>query len=182
MSSFANSAKSTSSFDIWNAKKIHLKLIRFRNEWWFLVRGIQMGKCLVIPNVLPFLYTKLVWWKFLKTSTSFSMMSSLMKKGPFCHEMSSTWHFLNDSRWPHNTKWFLLDDVMPLNQITAIRWSEFHNFRWKDSSNRHQSFEKNLSFSPEVIFTHLVRLISSNAIMYNLSLVASQTIWRVLVL
>ena len=63
------------------------------------------------------------------------------EKDHFCHEMSSTWHFLNDSRWPHNTKWFLLDDVMPLNQIIAIRWSEFHNFRWKDLSNRHQSSE-----------------------------------------
>lgn len=96
------------------------------------------------------------------------------------HMTLSKWQSLTAR--PHNTKWFLLDDVMPLNQIIAIRWSKFHNFRWKDSSNRHQSFEKNLSFSPEVIFTHLVRLISSNAIMYNLSLVASQTIWRVLVL
>ena len=141
MSSFANSAKSPSSFDIWNAKKIHLKLIRFRNEWWFLVRGIQMGRCLVIPNILPFVY-QIGMTKISKNIYFFFNDVVIDEKDHFCHEMSSTWHFLNDSRWPHNTKWFLLDDVMPLNQIIAIRWSEFHNFRWKDLSNRHQSSEK----------------------------------------
>ena len=133
MSSFANSAKSPSSFDIWNAKKDTFEIDK-ASKWmmisckWY-INGNMFGITKISKNIY-FFFNDVV----------------IDEKDHFCHEMSSTWHFVNDSRWPHNTKWFLLDDVMPLNQIIAIRWSEFHNFRWKDSSNRHQSSEKNFFF------------------------------------